>query len=170
MAEPESTGRESVSSGQIRLERLYLKDASFESPSTPEVFGEEWKPEVQVDINTRSNSQPDNRHEVLLTLTLRAKLAGGKTAFIVEIQQAGIFLVEGVEAEVRQRLLATTCPNTLFPYIRENVDSLIVKGGFPAMHLAPVNFDGLYTEALRQQAEGQDKSEGLDKPEGEVSH
>ena len=70
MAEPESTSSESVSNGQIRLERLYLKDASFESPSTPEIFAEEWKPEVQVDINTRSNIQSDNRHEVLLTLTL----------------------------------------------------------------------------------------------------
>ncbi len=163
MAESESTGSESVSSGQIRLERLYLKDASFESPITPEVFREEWKPEVQVDINTRSTLQSENRHEVLLTLTLRAKL-DGKTAFIVEVQQAGVFLIEGLNAKMLQGVLATMCPNTLFPYIRENVDSLVVKGGFPPMHLAPVNFDALYAEALRKQAEGSDRSEG------EVSH
>ena len=165
MAESESARSEGVSGGQIRLERLYLKDASFESPRSPEVFGEDWKPEIQVDINTRSNIQPENRYEVLLTLTLRAKLAGGKTAFIVEIQQAGIFLVEGVEPEVLQRVLGTICPNTIFPYIRENVDSLVVKGGFPALHLAPVNFDGLYAEALRKQA-----AQGPESSEGEVSH
>ncbi|MCZ6853252.1 MAG: protein-export chaperone SecB, partial [Gammaproteobacteria bacterium] len=91
MAQSESAGSESVSNGQIRLERLYLKDASFESPSSPEIFAEQWKPEVQVDINTRSSMQPDNRFEVLLTLTLRAKLADDKIAFIVEIQQAGMF-------------------------------------------------------------------------------
>ncbi len=164
MAESESTGGEGVSSGQVRLERLYLKDASFESPSTPDVFREEWKPEVQVDINTRSTEQPENRHEVLLTLTLRAKLGDGKTAFIVEVQQAGIFFIDGLNAETLQAVLATMCPTTLFPYIRENVDSLVVKGGFPPMHLAPVNFDALYGEALRKQAEGADSSEG------EVSH
>ncbi len=164
MAESESAGSENVSTGQIRLERLYLKDASFESPSSPAIFSEDWKPEIQVDINTRANNLPENRYEVLLTITLRAQLPEGKIAFIVEIQQGGIFLVEGVEPAVLQRALATLCPTTLFPYIRENVDSLVVKGGFPAMHLAPVNFDALYTEALRQQIEGKDK------PEGEVSH
>ena len=178
MAESESASSEGVSpTGQIRLERLYLKDASFESPRTPEIFSEDWKPEIQVDINTRSNRQPENRYEVLLTLTLRAKLEGGKTAFIVEIQQAGTFLIEGVEAEVLQRVLGTICPNTLFPYIRENVDSLVVKGGFPAIHLTPVNFDALYADAVRKQMEdgesgAQDGAsmEGPDSSEGEVSH
>ena len=164
MAQPEPAGGESMT-GQVALERMYLKDGSWESPKSPAVFSENWKPEIQVDINTRSNIQPENRYEVLLTLTLRAKLAGGKTAFIVEIQQAGIFLVEGVEPEVLQRVLGTICPNTIFPYIRENVDSLVVKGGFPALHLAPVNFDGLYAEALRKQA-----AQGPKSSEGEVSH
>ena len=126
MAQSESAGGESVSNGQIRLERLYLKDASFESPRSPEVFGEGWQPEIQVDINTRSNALNDDRYEVVLTLTLRAKLGTGKTAFIIEVQHAGVFHVDGMEADVRQRVLGTVCPSTLFPYIRETVDSLAV--------------------------------------------
>jgi preprotein translocase subunit SecB len=163
MAQPESAGGEGVSSpqGQVRLERLYLKDASFESPRSPAVFTENWKPEMQLDINSRANTQESSRFEVVLTVTLRAKGEGGKTAFIIEVQQAGVFMIEGVEDEVMRRVLATVCPNTLFPYIRETVDSLAVRGGFPAVQLAPVNFDALYADALSKQNSA---------PEDEVTH
>jgi len=140
-----------MSTGQVRLERLYLKDASFESPRSPDVFGETWNPEMQLEINTRTSAQQNNRFEVVLTVTLRAKSETGKTAFIIEVQQAGLFLIEGVDDPVRQRVLATVCPNTLFPYVRETVDSLAVRGGFPAIQLAPVNFDAAYSEALTKQ-------------------
>ncbi len=138
---------------QVRLERIYLKDASWESPKSPQVFTENWAPEIQADINTKSNRVDGTRFEIVLTVNLNAKLEGGKTAFIVEVQQAGLFNIEGVEGELLQRVLGTVCPTTLYPYARETVDSLTIKGGFPALHLAPVNFDVLYAEALRQQSQ-----------------
>ena len=137
--------------GQVVLERMYLKDASWESPKSPGVFTKTWRPEIQVDINTRSNRLEEARFEVVLTVTLRTKIESGKTAFIVEIQQAGLFVLEGLEGEVLHRVLGTVCPTTLFPYAREAVDNLVVKGGFPALQLAPVNFEALYAEALKKQ-------------------
>jgi preprotein translocase subunit SecB len=136
---------------QVRLERIYLKDASWESPKSPGIFAENWTPEVQADINTKSNRVEDTRFEVVLTIGLSAKLGEEATAFIVEVQQAGLFHIEGVEGETLRRVLGTLCPTTLYPYAREAVDNLTLKGGFPALHLAPVNFEALYAEAVRQQ-------------------
>ena len=152
-----------MSEGQVRLERLYLKDVSFESPRTPAVFGEAWKPEFQLDISTRTNSLADERFEVVLTVTLRAKSESGKTAYIVEVQQAGVFQISNLDEAAGQRVLGTLCPGTLFPYVRETIDSLAVKGGFPAVQLAPVNFEALYAEAMRKQA-------SPDSGEEEVTH
>lgn len=152
-----------MSNGQVRLERLYLKDVSFESPRTPDVFGEAWQPEFQLDINTRTNGLADERFEVVLTVTLRAKSDSGKTAYIVEVQQAGVFQISNLDEAASQRVLGTLCPGTLFPYVRETVDSLAVKGGFPAVQLAPVNFEALYAEALRKQTDS-------DPGEQEVTH
>lgn len=140
------------SQGQLRLERLYLKDASFESPRSPAVFGETWKPDFKLDINTRTSRLGDQRYEVVLSATLEARTGDDQTAFIAEIQQAGVFQVAGLPEEGLQRVLGTLCPATLFPYIRETIDNLVVKGGFPAVHLAPVNFEALFAEALRRQS------------------
>ena len=168
---PSAEGAEK--SGQVLLERLYLKDASFESPRSPEVFRDRWQPEFQLEINTRSSGLGEDRFEVVLSATLRAQTggvrdpaggpeggpeggndaAGAKTAYIVEIQHAGVFHVSGLADTARQRVLGTLCPGTLFPYVRETVDSLVVKGGFPAVHLAPVNFEAIYADALRKQAD-----------------
>jgi preprotein translocase subunit SecB len=139
------------SEGQVRLERLYLKDASFESPSTPAVFAKDWKPQINLEINTRSQRAADSRFEVVLTVTATATV-GEETAFIAEIQQAAVFLMQGLPEEVIHRALGTVCPNTLFPYVREAIDSLVVRGGFPALQLAPVNFDTAYAQALQQQS------------------
>tara|TARA_A100001037_G_C15147877_1_gene637334 strand:- start:3689 stop:4168 length:480 start_codon:yes stop_codon:yes gene_type:complete len=148
-----------MTAGQVRLERLYLKDASFESPRAPSVFLEEWKPEFQVDINTKAEIIDADLFEVILSITVRAKLEKGKTAFIVEVQQAGIFRIDGVEQALAKRLLATVCPNTIFPYVRETVDSMCVRGGFPAIHLAPVNFDILFEDAIKR-GNGTDQNDG----------
>jgi preprotein translocase subunit SecB len=144
---------EQPQSAEIALERFYLKDLSFESPRSPDVFREPWQPTMNVDINTRTQALGDDRYEVVLTVTANAKSPQGKTALIVEIQQAGIFRVKGLEGPRLQRVLATFCPNLLFPYARETLDSVVVKGTFPAIMLAPVNFDALYEQALRQQAQ-----------------
>ena len=156
--------------GQVTLERMYLKDASWESPKSPGVFAANWQPEIQVDINTRSDRLEEKRFEVVLTVTLRAKIDSGKTAFIVEIQQAGLFVLDGLEDEVLHRVLGTVCPTTLFPYAREAVDNLVVKGGFPALHLAPVNFEALYAEALRSRQDPEQAGGGSEGEENAVTH
>ncbi len=138
------------SAGQVRLERLYLKDVSFESPSSPQVFTQAWEPQIDLEINNRSQKVGETHYEVVLSVTATAKQKD-KTAFIVEVQQAGIFAISGLEESVVHRVMGTVCPNTLFPYVREAVDSLVVRGGFPALHLAPVNFDAAYADALKQQ-------------------
>jgi preprotein translocase subunit SecB len=155
MAESESSRNPEVNAGQVvRLERIYLKDASFESPHAPEIFGNRGNPEFQLDINSRTSGLAEDRVEVVLAVTLRARTSEGKTAFIAEVHQAGIFQVAGFDASTTQRILGTFCPGTLFPYVREAIDSLVVRGGFPAVHLAPVNFDALFAEALRKQGAG----------------
>jgi len=135
--------------GQVRLERMYLKDASLESPNSPQIFLEKWEPEIELQVNTRSENIADNRYEVIVTVTVTAKLKD-KTAFIAEVQQAGLFYMEGLPDQVIHRAIGTFCPSTLFPYVRETVDSLSVRGGFPALHLVPINFEAAYEEALKQ--------------------
>ena len=139
---------------QVALERIYLRDASFESPKAPEVFAAEWKPNVQVDINARNRQLEGSRYEVTLTVTLEAK-QGEEVALIVEVQQAGIFRLEGMDDTLRARVLATTCPAALFPFVREAADSLAVRGTFPPFLLAPMNFEALYAEAQRRWEEGE---------------
>lgn len=144
---------------QVALERIYLRDASFESPKAPEVFAAEWKPNVQVDINARNRQLEGSRYEVTLTVTLEAK-QGEEVALIVEVQQAGIFRLEGMDDTLRARVLATTCPAALFPFVREAADSLAVRGTFPPFLLAPMNFEALYAEAQRRWEEGEGGGNG----------
>jgi preprotein translocase subunit SecB len=138
---------------QMRIERMYLKDASFESPGTPTIFGEQFRPETQVDINTKVNNLGDNRHEVVLACTVTSKRDGGRVAFVAEVHYAGIFVVEGAQSAQLHQVLGIACPTTLFPYARENLDSLCVRGGFPPLQLAPVNFEVLYAQAMQQASE-----------------
>ena len=143
-------GNEGTIPVKLILERIYLKDASFESPASPSIFESPWKPDLKVDINTKASGLSGNRHEVVLRITIDASTEGEKTGFVVEIQQAGIFLIEGVNGDDLRKVLGVACPTTLFPYLRESVDSLIVKGGFPAINLAPINFEMVFDEALKQ--------------------
>lgn len=143
---------------QFALQRIYLKDVSFETPAGVEVFRQAWKPRINMEMNTRQNRVDEQNFEVVLTLSITAAQED-KTAFIAEVQQAGIFYVAGIpEGQLRQ-VLATVCPNILFPYAREAIDSLAVRGSFPPLMLAPVNFDALYAQALKQQ---QEKAPGAD--------
>lgn len=137
---------------QLAIERVYIRDVSFESPKSPGVFGGEWKPEIHMDINTRSNALDAQRHEVVLTLTIEARV-DGEAAMIVELQQAGIFRLQNMDGVLTEQVLATACPTALFPYARETVDALVTKGTFPPLMLAPMNFDALYAEAKRRAAE-----------------
>lgn len=156
MADEQVGAQDQANQQQFTLQRIYTKDVSFESPSTPQIFRQNWQPAVNVDLNTKSNRVDDEgNYEVVLTLTVTAKVAE-ETAFLVEVQQAGIFFVVGIEGESLRQVLATVAPNILFPYARENIDALAVKGGFPALMLAPVNFDALYRQALAQQGAQQE--------------
>ncbi len=142
---------------QFVMQRVFVKDLSFESPQAPEVFRKEWKPQMGVDLRTKSNSMGDNNYEVVLTITVTAKLED-ETAFLVEVQQGGIFFIQGIEGEELRRVLSILCPNMLFPYARETIDTVVTKGTFPALMLAQVNFEGLYAQAV-QQAQQQSDAE-----------
>ena len=134
---------------QFVLQRVYVKDLSFESPGAPDIFRKEYQPAVNVDLRTRSTTIDEHNYEVTLTITVTAKI-GEETAFLVEVQQAGIFLIRGLEGEDLRRVLGIFCPQVLFPYSREVIDSTVVKGTFPALMLAQVNFEGLYLQAMQQ--------------------
>lgn len=136
---------------EFALERIYVKDLSFESPRSPEIFRGPWQPQIQLDINTRTAGLGDDRFEVVLTVTAHAKSTDGQSLMIVEVQQGGVFRIRGLPDDRLRRVLATHCPGILFPYVRESVDSLVVKGGFPPLMLAPVNFDAMFEEALKRQ-------------------
>lgn len=158
----EQAGTQERPQQQFAVQRIYTKDLSFESPLSPGVFREQWSPQVNVELNTRSDKFDDEGNfEVVLLITITAKV-NERTAFLCEVHQAGVFLVRGFDGEDLRRVLGTAAPNILFPYAREAIDSLVVKGGFPAIMLAPVNFEALYQQA-QQRAAGQ-------APGGEATH
>ncbi|MFT5716270.1 MAG: preprotein translocase subunit SecB [Oleiphilaceae bacterium] len=131
------------------LQRIYVKDLSFESPNSPQVFQKQWKPEVKMDLSTKHKKIAENLYEVVISVTLTVSVES-MTAYIVEVQQAGIFAVQGIEGTQLAQALNAFCPNLLFPYLRETIDTTVVKGSFPAMMLAPVNFDAIFAQAVMQ--------------------
>ncbi len=139
---------------QFQIQKIYLKDVSLETPNAPHIFRQTWEPEIGLQLNNTAVDLGESTHEVVLTLTVTAKLQD-KTAYIVEIQQAGIFTIGGYTQEELGQLLGAYCPNLLFPFAREAVSDLVTKGGFPPLLLAPINFDLLYQEQLQKQREGQ---------------
>ena len=145
---------EQAAGPQFALQRIYLKDASFESPRSPLVFQSQWQPKINFDIKTKSDKVQDGVYEVVLVLTVEAELEE-QPAFVVEVQQAGVFTAKDFGDEQLAQLLATVCPNILFPYAREAVDSMVVRGGFPPLSLAPIDFDALFRNAQAQATEGQ---------------
>jgi preprotein translocase subunit SecB len=134
----------------FEIQRIYIKDLSYEAPNTPHTFTENWKPEVQLNLETKSSRIQDNIHEVVLSVTATVT-SNKKSAFLVEIHQAGIFLINGFPSDQLHHMLGSFCPNILFPYAREVVSDLVVRGGFPQLILAPVNFDALYAQHMEEQ-------------------
>jgi len=151
----------------LGIERIYLRDLSFESPEAPGVFGSGRQPQVEIDLGTRANRLEDTRFEVVLTLTVEAK-DDERTLLIVELQQAGIFRIAGMDEATRRRALAVACPNVLFPYARETIDQLTVKGNFPPFMLAPVNFEALYMDAQRRRESEKNGAEQGQAAQGET--
>lgn len=147
----QATGQANEPAVKFLIQRVYIKDSSFESPNTPDVFKTDYKPNIQFNMNTKTNNFQENFHEVILTMTAEVKSSDDKVFFVVEVQQAGIFQIEGFDAERLTEVLHITCPNVLYPYGREAIDNLVVKGSFPPLMLAPVNFEAAYLQARDQQ-------------------
>ncbi|WP_299183846.1 protein-export chaperone SecB [uncultured Neptuniibacter sp.] len=145
----QNTASQEAQAPQFSVQRVYIKDSSFESPNAPEIFMSPWQPEVGLEMNTQTSQLGDNAFEVTLTLTVTVK-NDEKTAFLVELQQAGIFTISGLGEQEMHHTLGAFCPSILFPYAREAIDSMVTKASFPALMLAPVNFDALYAQQMAQ--------------------
>jgi preprotein translocase subunit SecB len=139
---------------QFQIQKLYSKDVSFELPNAPQIFQEEGQADVKMSLAQRVESLDDNLHEVVLTVTVTATV-GEKTAYLVEVAQAGIFLVAGFNEQASHAVMNTMCPNTLFPYARQLIATLVSDGGFPPLVLQPVNFEQLYAQRMQQMKEEQ---------------
>ena len=153
------------------VQRVYVKDVSFEAPDSPEVFRRQYTPQVDFSINNRSNLIEEGVYEVVLRLTADVKQED-KTVFLVEVQQAGIFEINGIEGEQLEQVLTITCPNVLFPYGREAIDALVTRGSFPALLLAPINFENIYLQAkqqTQQQQEAQQQSGAVSVTEADAT-
>lgn len=134
---------------QFAIVRIYLKDVSFETPNSPDVFNENFRPEVNLQFGTAVKQLPDDLYEVVLNVTATSK-DGDRTGFLVEVQQAGIFHLSGFDDVQTGQMLNAYCPNVLFPYVREAISDLVSKGTFPQLLLAHVDFDLLYQQKINQ--------------------
>ena len=151
----ESTESNQAPPGEKRflIQKIYVKDLSFETPNSPKIFTEAWKPEVNMQMSNTALVLSEGVHEVTLSLTVTVKL-GEKTAYLAEVQQAGIFNIAGYGKKELSAMVGSYCPNILFPFAREALSDIVTRGGFPQLLLSPVNFDALYNEYM-QQAEKQ---------------
>ena len=144
---------------QFSIQKLYIKDISFESPGTPEAFSfKKWEPKIDLNLNNSHKMLNENIYEAVLTITATVKHEE-KVAFLVEVQQAGIFGVVGFEEKDQNYILASQCMNVLFPYAREVISDLTARGGFPPLILSPVNFDALYQQHIEQQKNKEQNAE-----------
>ena len=151
-AQDTTTGNGAAPTGpSFTVEKLYIKDVSFEAPGTPQVFNEQGQPQPQMNLNQRVQRLSDEAFEVVLGVTLTCTIAD-KTAYLAEVQQAGVFGLSGFDEMTLEVMLGTHCPNALYPYARQTVSDLITAGGFPPFLLQPINFEALYAESVRQRA------------------
>ena len=152
MADETSNGN-ATGGAQLSLQKVYIKDASFEAPGAPHIFQDTNQPQIQLNLAQQVGPLAENVYEVVLTVTVTCKLAD-KTAYLAEVQQAGVFGLSGFDNQNRDVILATYCPNVLFPYARQIVSDLVSNGGFPPFLMQPINFEALYAEQMRRRAEG----------------
>ncbi|VAX13874.1 Protein-export protein SecB (maintains pre-export unfolded state) [hydrothermal vent metagenome] len=150
MADTEDKGNGQEPTQQFAIQKIYVKDLSFESPNAPAVFTTDFQPQVNVELNTNGQSIGENVYEVVLSITVTVKQAEN-TAYLVEVQQSGIFNIEGMPEDQMAGMLAVFCPSIIFPYAREAISDIVTRGGFPQLLLAPVDFNAMYTQHLEQQ-------------------
>jgi preprotein translocase subunit SecB len=153
MSEEQQAGEQgSEAAGQkFVIQRIFVKDLSFESPNSPVIFTEKWEPNVNVELNTQTNQLNEGLFEVVLSVTVTARI-GEKNGYLAEVQQAGIFEVSGFSEQQLGHMINSYCPNLLFPYAREAISDLVNRGSFPQLNLTPVNFDAIYAQHLQQQS------------------
>jgi len=147
---------------QFALQKIYVKDISFETPNSPEIFTKDWKPNVNVELDTKGKVIAENVHEVVLGVTVTVKI-GEQVAYLAEIHQAGIFTIKGFIDSDKSVMLGSYCPSVLFPFAREVISDLVTKGGFPQLLLAPVNFDAIYQQHAQRAQEQAAKEQDSDK-------
>lgn len=133
------------------LQKIYVKNSSFESPNSAKVFKSEWKPVVTLDLNTSYELIEEGLYEVVLSIAITAKNKD-KLAFVIEVDQAAMFAITGFPQQQMSEALGSACPAVMFPYVRETIDHILLKGGFPPLMIAPVNFDALYAEKNKKSA------------------
>lgn len=154
MTEENTAASQETVEREFQIQKIYLKDVSFETPNTPSIFQKKWEPEIGLQLGNSAVTLGDNVHEIVLTVTVTAKI-GEETAYLCEVKQAGIFTITGYSDQDMGAMAGSYCPNILFPYAREAISDLVVKGGFPQMLLAPVNFEALYQQHLQQAQAGE---------------
>jgi preprotein translocase subunit SecB len=155
MAEEQNqdTATQEQQQAQFQLQKLYVKDVSFELPNAPQIFQEDGQVEIKLNLSQKVEDLAEGVHEVVLTVTVTATL-GEKTAYLAEVAQSGIFAITGLPEQARHAALNTLCPHTLFPYARRVITDLVAEGGFPPLVLQPINFDQIYAQRMRE-AQGQ---------------
>ncbi|MBB3230580.1 protein-export chaperone SecB [Halomonas stenophila] len=155
-ANGQAAGQQDKPQVQFALQRIYVKDLSFEAPNSPAVFQQPFKPKVGLDLNTTHQKVGEELYEVVIKVTAQVTHSEeGTTSFLAEIEQAGLFRIGGIEGAQLDHTLGAFCPNVLFPYARECIDNLVNRGGFPPLMLAPVNFEAIYAQKKQREAQQQ---------------
>ena len=149
----QAEGSDNKPAANFNIQSIFVKDLSYEAPNVPAVFQEQYKPNINMELNSKSRKLADDVFEVVLSITLTAKNAEDKTVFLVEVHQGGVFSISGIDDKQLHHALGAYCPNILFPYARETISNVVNRGGFPQLLLAPVNFDNLYLQQMQKNAE-----------------
>ncbi len=152
MPDPSAPVAGAEAAPQFTIEKIYIKDMSFEAPHAPQIFGEPGQPQLSMNLNQTVSRVEGTGYEVVLAVTLTCTL-NEKTVYLAEVHQAGIFVLSGFDERTLDMMLGTYCPNVLFPYVRQSISDMIANGGFPPFFMQPINFESLYAEGLRRRTE-----------------
>ncbi len=155
-ASTDATSSQQNNKATVDIQKIYIKDVSYEAPNTPAMFRGQWQPHVNLELNTSNSSLDNDVHEVVLDVTVTVTLEE-KIAFVIQVKHAGIFAIAGLEGDILEHTLGSFCPNIIFPYLREVVSDLVIKGGFPQLNLTPINFEAVYQQFKQQQDDKQTK-------------
>ena len=156
---PEAAKQDNPAGPNFAVQRIYLKDLSFETPQGAAAFKKQWKPKVNQDLSTQSSKVDEDLFEVALRVTVTVK-DEEETIYLIEVEQAGLFSIKGIEGQKLAQVLNVTCATMLLPYAREAIDSTLVKGSFPPLMIPPINFETLFATAMKQQAEAESVAKG----------